>query len=98
MLKEHSCKWLVSAYDYIRSYPDIIVNGFRKAGIIDALENELPAPDNLAIEDDRILLQVVMNRWNRVLSHTRTCFRHTLWCTVTSINKIRIKPKKGKFA
>ena len=22
-------------------------------GIIDALENELPAPDNLAIEDDR---------------------------------------------
>ena len=53
VLKEHSCKWLVSAYDYIRSHPDIIVNGFRKAGIIDALENELPAPDNLAIEDDR---------------------------------------------
>ena len=53
MIKEHSCKWLVSAYDHIQSHPDIIVNGFRKAGIINALEKELPAPDNLAMEDDR---------------------------------------------
>ena len=51
LIKEHSCKWLVSAYDHIRSHPDIIVNGFKKAGIIDALGNKLPAPDNLAIEN-----------------------------------------------
>lgn len=51
VLKEHFCKWLVSAYDHIRSHPNIIVNGFQKAGIIDALENELPAPDNLNIEE-----------------------------------------------
>ena len=29
VLKEHSCKWLMSAYDHIRSHPDIIINGFR---------------------------------------------------------------------
>ena len=53
VIKEHSCKWLVSAYDHIRSHPDIILNGFRKAGIINVLEKELPASDNLAMEDDR---------------------------------------------
>ena len=38
-------------YDHIRSHPDIIVNGFKKAGTIDTLENELPAPDILTTED-----------------------------------------------
>ena len=53
VIKEHSCKWLVSAYDHIRSHSDIIFNRFRKARIINALEKELPAPDNLDMEYDR---------------------------------------------
>ena len=43
----------MSAYDHIRSHPDIISNGFRRAGITSALENGLP--DNVAVkhsEDD----------------------------------------------
>jgi hypothetical protein len=51
-LKEHSYKWIVSAYDHIRCHLDIIGNGFKMAGIVDALENDLPAPQTLAIEDD----------------------------------------------
>ena len=49
VIKELGCKWLVSGYDHIRSHPDLISNGFRKAGITSALENGLP--DNETVED-----------------------------------------------
>ena len=49
LIKELSCKWLVSTYDHIRSHPEIIQNGFRKAGITSALENGLA--DDVAVGD-----------------------------------------------
>ena len=36
-MKELEAKWIVSAYDYLRSNPSIIVNGFKAAGIVDAV-------------------------------------------------------------
>ena len=39
MMKEVEAIWIVSAYDYIKSNKNIIQNGFKKAGISDAIEN-----------------------------------------------------------
>ena len=39
VVKELSCKWIISGYDHIRSSPEIIRNGFKKAGIISAIEH-----------------------------------------------------------
>ena len=36
IIKEVSAKWITSAFDYIRSHPNIIINGFVKAGILDS--------------------------------------------------------------
>ena len=49
VIKEVSSKWLLSTYDHIKSHPDIVQNGFRKAGIPGALENELT--NKMAIEN-----------------------------------------------
>lgn len=37
--KELSCKWIMSGYDHIHSSPKIVQNGFKKAGIISAIED-----------------------------------------------------------
>ena len=42
VLKELGAKWLVAFYDYICSHPDLVVNGFKEAGILDLLENGVP--------------------------------------------------------
>ena len=39
IVKELSCKWIMSAYDHIHCSPEIVRNGFMKAGIISAIEN-----------------------------------------------------------
>ena len=39
VLKELQAKWLVSAYDYLCANPLIGINGFKNAGIVDAIEN-----------------------------------------------------------
>ena len=44
-VKELSSQWFISAYDHIQSNPDIVKNGFKKAGITDALEKGLPEAD-----------------------------------------------------
>lgn len=41
-MKELSSHWFISAYDHIGSNPDIIKNGFKKAGITEAFEKGLP--------------------------------------------------------
>ena len=62
VIKELGCKWLVSAYDHIRSHPDIISNGFRKVVIISALENRLPYNEAVEdLEDDPCASTVCMN-------------------------------------
>lgn len=37
VMKELSAHWIVSACDHIRSHAEIITNGFKKAGIVDAI-------------------------------------------------------------
>ena len=44
-MKELSSRWFISAYDHIQSNPDIVKNGFKKAGITEALETGLPEAD-----------------------------------------------------
>ena len=44
-VKELSSRWFISAYDHIQSNPDIVKNGFKKAGITEALEKGLPEAD-----------------------------------------------------
>ena len=38
VVKELSCKWITSGYNHIHCSPDIL-NGFKKAGIISAIEH-----------------------------------------------------------
>ena len=45
VMKELSSRWFVSACDHIQSNPDIVKNGFKKAGITEALEKGLPEAD-----------------------------------------------------
>lgn len=46
VVKELGSKWFISAYNHIRSNPDIVKNGFKKAGITEALEKGLPEADS----------------------------------------------------
>ena len=41
IMKELEAIWIVSAYDYLRSNPSISINGFRAAGILDAMEGKI---------------------------------------------------------
>ena len=47
MMKEVEAMQMVAAYDYIKSSSTIIQNGFKKAGILDALEGQV---DDLLIQ------------------------------------------------
>ena len=56
VVKELSCKWIMSANDHIRSSPEIIKNGFKKAGIISAIEHgveQVTADSEAALESDK---------------------------------------------
>ena len=44
VMKELGAKWLVGFYDHVRSNPNLIVNGFKEAGILEALENDVVPP------------------------------------------------------
>lgn len=55
IMTELQVKWIVSAYDYIRSNPSIIMNGFKVVGIVNAVEGQLyvsPADTRAALSDD----------------------------------------------
>ena len=49
ILKEMQAKWIVSAFDYLRSHPEIGINGFKAAGIVKAIEE----PESLVLGNDR---------------------------------------------
>ena len=51
VMKELSAKWLEGLYDRLRDSHHIIVNGFKEAGIKEAIENP-PIPDNCDESDD----------------------------------------------
>ena len=54
IMKEVEAMWMVSAYDYIKSSSTIIQNGFKKAGILDAVEGRL---DDLPIQSADLELE-----------------------------------------
>ena len=54
ILKEVEAMWMVLAYDYIKSSSTIIQNGFKKAGILDAVEGRL---DDLPIQSADLELE-----------------------------------------
>lgn len=54
IMKEVEAMWMVSAYDYIKSSSTIIQNGFKKAGILDAVEGQL---DDLPIQSADLELE-----------------------------------------
>ena len=39
IMKEISVKWMISAFDYVSSHPEIIRNGFKEAGIVNVLKD-----------------------------------------------------------
>ena len=39
VMRELGAQCLVAFYDHVRSHPELIVNGFKEAGIADAIEN-----------------------------------------------------------
>lgn len=38
IMKELGAQWLVSFFDHVRSHPELTVNGFKEAGVVDAIE------------------------------------------------------------
>lgn len=52
ILKELQAKWIVSACDHMKSHPEFAVNGFRAAGIVQAIEQPEALIDDPASEDD----------------------------------------------
>ena len=52
IVKELSSRWIFVSLDYIRSSPDIVCNGFRKAGIVSTIEDGIEAPYPVVSESD----------------------------------------------
>ena len=50
-VKELSSKWIMSAYDYMNSSPQIVCNGFRRAGISSAVERVDAVEDTVSPQD-----------------------------------------------
>ena len=46
VLKELEAKWMLSAYDYLKFRRCIVENGFKKAGIMEAVEGQLPMAES----------------------------------------------------
>ena len=41
IVKPLHAKWAVKFYDYIRSKPEIVINGWRKSGIVEKLKENV---------------------------------------------------------
>ena len=57
IVKVISCKWIMSAYDHTRSSPEIVENGFKKAGIVRTIKNgveEITSTTDLYLDNDTI--------------------------------------------
>ena len=51
-MKELEAKWIVLVYDYFRSKPTISMNGFKAAGILDAMEGKINLVDTAPSDDE----------------------------------------------
>ena len=39
IIKPIDAKWMMDLYDYIKSKPELVINGFRNVGIVDIIES-----------------------------------------------------------
>ena len=39
IMKPKGVKWMMDLYDYIKSKPELVINGFRNVGIVDIIES-----------------------------------------------------------
>ena len=46
VMKELSAKWLEGLYDHLRASTQLIINGFKEAGILGAIENPAISTDS----------------------------------------------------
>ena len=56
VMKELGAQWLLAFYDYICIHPELVVNGFKEAGIVQALENGVvgrPQQIGTFLDDDQ---------------------------------------------
>ena len=55
VVKEASANWIEQAYDHMKTSESIIINGFKKSGIFDAIANPVvtdqPSPNSDPQED-----------------------------------------------
>ena len=51
-MKEHGAKWIASACDYLCCNPSISMNGFKEAGILDAMEGKIISVDSFPVDDE----------------------------------------------
>ena len=53
IMRELSAKWITDFFDYVNSNKYLVINGFKKAGIVDALHGDTSAgvTDKLGLED-----------------------------------------------
>ena len=49
VIKELSAQWLLGFYDYMASRKEIVVNGFKEAGILAALDGQT---ETVPVDDD----------------------------------------------
>ena len=54
VIKELSCKWIMSAYDHVHSSPEIVKNGFKKAGIVSAIKDGVISDVTLESDNDPV--------------------------------------------
>ena len=64
IMKELEGKWIVSAYDYLRCSPSISLNGFKAAGILDAMEGEIIVVDSGPLDDEHPLIDLTNDDFN----------------------------------
>ncbi len=65
IMKPLSAKWIIDTCDYLASNPSIIINGFRAAGIVDALKQRL-----------FIIMNVMYSRSVIIATHSH----HSFYC------------------
>ena len=52
VMKELDAKWIVSSYDYLSDNTTIGYNGYKKTGIIDAIQSGPSVPDMESDQED----------------------------------------------
>ena len=50
-MKETGAQWLTALYDKLRQEKTIVINGFKKVGIVEAVRQTLPSYEDVPVPD-----------------------------------------------